>query len=287
MLLKKSTFALCANGSLASSFSATTSCVRAYHDSRDQNPSTFPRLKARRRWEQQADHLSWPSRAKPTPYDIFGQARGAPYNKARYIELVKLYHPDRHHLTSAGLSRSTKLERYRLVSAANEILSDPVRRRMYDLTGAGWGDADATTTTGRPVHKSWRYEPGNASQNATWEDWERWYRQRQRGDANEKQAPVFMSNAGFAMLVSLFVVVAAWGQATRAGTSGISLVGMQDAKHEHVQQELWRRQSEQAALSRQGRVDSFVTKRFVLLDGHWQSLQGVSSQPREEGSKRA
>src|SRR6187402_3852458 len=77
------------------------------------------------------DHgqLRWPemtsANSLPTPYQIFNQNKGSPYSKRRFYELVKLYHPDRHdHDTiSHSLSYATKLERYRLVVAANDILS--------------------------------------------------------------------------------------------------------------------------------------------------------------------
>ena len=82
---------------------------------------------------------TWPSSVNPTPYEILAHSKDARYNKALFYQLVKIYHPDRNH-TAAGSSmpHSVRLERYRLVVAANEILSDDVKRRAYDLYGAGW-----------------------------------------------------------------------------------------------------------------------------------------------------
>ena len=82
----------------------------------------------------------------PTPYQIFGQKKDSPYSKRKFYELVKLYHPDRHDYGSSGNlpSYTTKLERYRLIVAANDILSNPVKRAAYDRYGSGWnGQPDA------------------------------------------------------------------------------------------------------------------------------------------------
>lgn len=106
----------------------------------------------------------------PTPYQIFNQKKGSPYSKERFYELVKLYHPDRHDV-SDGLSYDTKLERYRLVVAANDLLSDPVKRGAYDCYGAGWNGApDVRGPSGGG--RGWSGGPNGPSRNATWEDCE-------------------------------------------------------------------------------------------------------------------
>lgn len=176
----------------------------------------------------------------------------------RFYELVKLYHPDRrHHTQHDGVPHSTKLERYRLVVAANEILSDPAKRRLYDVYGAGWGGNGDMQSKFRKVDKAWRSAPGNASMNATWEDWERWYGERD----GKKQVPVFMSNGGFAVLVLFFALVGGWGQSTRAGKHSVALVEMQEQKHEIVSQGLQQRVAEASGKSRQDRVESFLRQR--------------------------
>lgn len=181
----------------------------------------------------------WPilpnPRIAPTPYQIFGQKRGEPYSKQRFYELVKLYHPDRHnrlaHSADANanapcnVSHAVLLERYRLVVAANLILSDPAKRDAYDRYGFGWtdatGDGDpASSFSGgngplhryttrhrwRPnadgSHKAWWPTDSDPMYNATWEDWERWYERaspeataRRRG-ASPWSANFFSAAAG-------------------------------------------------------------------------------------------
>ncbi|KAL2257271.1 hypothetical protein VTK26DRAFT_408 [Humicola hyalothermophila] len=202
------------------------------------------------------DHLGWPMSAKPTPYEILGLARDAPYNKARYFQLAKLYHPDLHHNSpDDGLSHLTKLERYRLVVAANDIISNPQKRRMYDLYGLGWDDHSHHGA----VDRAWRHQPGNASMNATWEDWERWY--QERDGTGGKQELNFASNGVFMGIVGLFLIIGAWSQVTRAGTHSLTLLEMRDQEHMAISRELRRRHAATAEMSREGRIQNFLRQR--------------------------
>lgn len=176
------------------------------------------------------DDLHWPDLASatalPTPYQILKLKKSAPYSKRRFYELVKLYHPDRHghengHSATTSLPGAVRMERYRLIVAAHEILSDPAKRSAYDASGAGWN--------GRPEQEAPKYHWGRKNEtkwsgfdtndspfrNATWEDWERWY-QRDNGD-KAKQEPLYFSNGGFLVLVLTAVFVGGYGQTIRLG----------------------------------------------------------------------
>ena len=134
--------------------------------------------------EHNHGRLRWPevtaANAIPTPYQIFNQRKGSPYSKQRFYELVKLYHPDRHEHSGSedGLSYSTKVERYRLVVAANDILSDPVKRGAYDCYGAGWNGqqevvgprdpSEPSAAWGNHRGRGWSGGSRGPSQNATW-----------------------------------------------------------------------------------------------------------------------
>lgn len=201
----------------------------------------------------------WPSNKNPTPYDIFVQKRNAPYSKKTYYQLVKLYHPDRHPHSSPGLSHATKLDRYRLVVAANTILSDPTKRRAYDLYGSGWGGIhDMSNKTFRDADRAWRREPGSATGDATWEDWERWHN---GGSGGEKQSPLYMSNSLFVGALALFVVVGSWGQATRAGNHSVHLIEMREHSSQNISEDMWRRRMEKAVLGREERIETFLKSR--------------------------
>jgi hypothetical protein len=204
----------------------------------------------------------WPSCANPTPYQIFDQKVTAPYSKARFYELVKVYHPDRHRQTPGDtLKDDVRLEMYRLVVAANAILSDPTKRRAYDLYGAGWGGIQSMDNAAyRHADHSWRTEPGSPAMNATWEDWERWYGER-NGGSKQKQQPVFMSNELFVVVLCAFVIVGSLGQARRATSTKVNLAEMQDERHEAISNEVAQRRIQQGGLSRHERVESFLRQR--------------------------
>jgi curved DNA-binding protein CbpA len=230
----------------------------------------------------------WPevasANAVPTPYQIFGQKKGSPYSKKRFYELVKQYHPDRHELHSSddGLSHATKIERYRLVVAANNILSDPVKRGAYDCYGAGWNglpDVPESRDSSDPATawggSGWR-GPGGPSQNATWEDWEKWYQR----DAKGPQEPLYISNSAFVGLIMIFAAIGGIGQATRAGNYGTSFIEQRDALHNNISKDLMRRRKETTTVynSREERIHSFLKQR---------DPQGYGMiVPREETYKR-
>jgi hypothetical protein len=205
------------------------------------------------------DHsLRWPASNNPTPYDIFHVERGAPYSKARFVELVKLYHPDRrHHTAHYGISHATRLERYRLIVAANDILRDPTKRRAYDLYGAGWADKSDMENLYRQADRAWRQRPGNPANNATWEDWEKWYEQRD----GKKQQPLYMSNAGFMSLILLLAVIGGWGQATRVDTNGSYYVDMQNERHEYIGMGMQQRANQAWNYDRERRIQHFLRRR--------------------------
>ena len=172
------------------------------------------------------DDLGWPdlpmTTAVPTPYQIFQQAKSAPYSKRRFYELVKLYHPDcSQHALPKSLSPSMTIERYRLVIAANYILSDPERRRAYDEFGSGWDKRPhigwSKHARGHDKDVDWTgFDRDNSpANNATWEDWEKWYQR----DNVRKQGPVYFSNGGFFGVILIFVALGGIGQATSIASS--------------------------------------------------------------------
>jgi len=244
------------------------------------------------------DHgrLLWPELTNangiPTPYQIFNQKKGSPYSKQRFYELVMLYHPDRHDLNSStdGLSHATKLERYRLVIAANNILADPVKRSAYDLYGAGWNgqpdvasfrdSAKASNAWGGCQGNGWS-GPHGPSQNATWEDWEKWYQR----DAKGSQEPRFVSNSAFVGLILIFAALGGIGQATRVGNSSMSLLEQSDALHDRMSKDLRRRRKETAITfgSREERIHSFLEQRdpgaYGAANPHEESSRKLLSQP--------
>ncbi|RMD41986.1 hypothetical protein DV735_g3133, partial [Chaetothyriales sp. CBS 134920] len=188
------------------------------------------------------DNLNWPCHRtpqsekaspispRPTPYEIFDIRPSGAYSKRQFYELVKIYHPDRHahHVRLAPdhpiatLPRLERLERYRLVVRAHEILSDPAKRQAYDASGAGWDDHSSDPST-RPRARARAAADADAEscfENATWEDWERWYaRTAHPGHAQGPQAygGNFFNPNLFASLVIVVAVISGIFQATHVG----------------------------------------------------------------------
>lgn len=215
---------------------------------------------------------SWPDLPShnevPTPYQIFRMKKDSPYSKRRFYELVKIYHPDRNGHESGysetnALPESTKMERYRLIVTAHEILSDPVKRSAYNKSGAGWD--------GRPEHGApkytWRqnndtrwsgFDTNDSPfRNATWEDWEKWY---QRGKA--KQEPVYLSNGGFLMLVLTAVFIGGFEQSIRVGDNSNIFQRQAEKVHHDARKVIRQRRTESQGFgSRDERLQSFLRVR--------------------------
>ncbi|KAI1407956.1 hypothetical protein F5Y13DRAFT_173523 [Hypoxylon sp. FL1857] len=276
MIFKKSTIALCSSSNLPAFLSSphASHCITSPCNSTTRWPQSrdsslaLPRQRSyatvsdgpKKSAASSDKPHAWPSSPHPTPYEIFDQNKSAPYSKTKFYELVKIYHPDRHrHVHGHSLSHTARLERYRLVVAANQILSDPTKRRAYDLYGAGWGGVRSMDNIYRAADRSWRETPGNPSMNATWEDWERWY--NERDGKKEEQRPVYMSNQLFAGVLCVFVAIGGIGQARRAGTNTVNLVEMKDQHHAAISENMNKRRTEKAFLNRQERVETFLRDR--------------------------
>lgn len=239
----------------------------------DMQCRSYADVKSRRRTEIQCDSFGWPKlqspSAIPTPYQIFQQEEGAPYSKLRFYELVKLYHPDtcsHKHSRARSLSPQVRVERYRLVVAANCILSDPAKQSAYDRFGAGWyGRADTGFSkyrSGCSSKAEWSgFKSSPIMNNATWEDWEQWY-QTCNGSKRAKQEPTYVSNGGFVTLVAVVVVLGAVGQRTWIEGYSASLIKQIDMVHDSNSKGVeTRRRASQQLGNRDERLESFLRTR--------------------------
>lgn len=190
-------------------------------------------------------------------------ARRDPYTKRRFHQLVKLYHPDTTPPSASPvISQADRVERYRLVVAANDLLSDPERRRIYDEHGAGWSHAGGHAPDLRERDRDWRYQPGSAARNATWEDWEEWHQeQRRRRYGGEPPRPVYMSNGLFATLVVAMCFVGAMAQKNRAMAIGDQYVEFTQDRNADIGRAMQRSTTAAAGRSRDERIDTFVRER--------------------------
>ena len=140
------------------------------------------------------------------------------------------------------------------------ILCDPEKRDLYDRFGAGWeGQVDTRDARDayRAADRKWRQAPGNASMNATWEDWEQWHQERN----GQKQEPVFMSNTMFGGVLVVVAVIGAWEHATRAGHTSADLLDARGQEHDSIAEGIQQRQRTNANLNKEDRVRYFLQQR--------------------------
>src|SRR5580704_17333379 len=67
-------------------------------------------------------------------YEVLGVARNASDAeiKKAFRKLARKYHPD------VAKDKATAEEKFKEINEANEVLSDPEKRRKYDELGANW-----------------------------------------------------------------------------------------------------------------------------------------------------
>ncbi len=217
--------------------------------------------------------MNWPCKRNtsftPSPYDIFELEKSSAYSKRKFYELAKIYHPDRkEHNSGDGLTHIERLERYRLIVQAHEILSDPVKRKAFDSSGAGWGASRAIDRHSRGYTnaegKRYGFGPDDDSsifQNATWEDWERWY--RRHDPPSKTQYEAYMHPNAFASIVILLAVLSGVLMATRAGQFSGSIEEKAQAFTEETSRFLSSRRDhlEENEIKSAGRVKHFLEKR--------------------------
>jgi len=207
----------------------------------------------------------------------------AQYSKARFYELVKVYHPD----VSNGLLGETadevRIERYRLLVAAHTILSDPTKRSAYDRFGAGWdGKAEVGARAEwqqpspynqpGPFTHSWSNQQDPIWQNATWEDWEQFYARKAReqgtadGAAQEPQAPVYMRNSYFVGLLVVLAVMGSSANYSRAQDAGTYFVEQRDIVHDRAAKDLRKVRQELSSIKgRDERIQFFLRQREATM----------------------
>ncbi|KAF2675918.1 hypothetical protein K458DRAFT_323454 [Lentithecium fluviatile CBS 122367] len=221
--------------------------------------------------------LSWPDpvhpHKTPTPYQILRCKRGDAYTKHRFYSLVKLYHPDRCGSSSpiAHIPHAVRLERYRLLVAAHTILADDAKRRAYDAWGHGWtGDRQPPSQTSayhwHPEQRQWPsgHDPIH---NATWEDWERWYR-RESGSQGEPR-DMYMTNFAFVALIFSIVSLGGIMQGTRANMMTSSVMEHRDKIHKEASLELQRSKHATMSGDRNERIRTFLEHREAVNSGEY------------------
>lgn len=212
---------------------------------------------------------------------------------------MKLYHPDHAHHQKLQINEAVRVERFRLVVAANAILSDPAKRAAYDRYGLGW-NVPAAPALDSPVSKWWAEREGHGpsgfgngyygkggyndpSRNATWEDWEKYYQRKAAAEAAARgessgngkqyhQETLYTSNKAFITIVAFLASLGGLANISRANTNGQKFLDETDNRSAQISRELQKRRKEAIALgSKDERIQAFLKSRdpvgYGLLDG--------------------
>ncbi|KAE8557236.1 J domain-containing protein 1 [Talaromyces marneffei ATCC 18224] len=185
----------------------------------------------------------------------------APYSKRRYYELVKIYHPDLQNEDRRNpekVSDKVRLQRYRLIVAAHEILSNPEKRAAYDRDGTGW-HSHPDHPESKLGAKNYAYAADNDSSifnNATWEDWERFH------NRNKPKQVQMVSHGTFISFILLLVLFGGFAQASWITQTQLGLdQRVQEMNAKSARLLAKRRQQTDELKSREHRVQSFLIRR--------------------------
>lgn len=242
------------------------------------------------------DPYRWPPSAYPTPYEIFELPPGAPYSKRRYVELVKLYHPDLGaSCPHVHLTPELRTDRFCLIVAAHSILSDASKRAAYDRFGVGWQHRHRPTLAqsgfrdGPATAKWWAEREGfrppayahvygthsrdDPANNATWEDWEQWYQRRAYSAAASgragaagvhvggQQEEIYTDNRVFIMAVVLFALAGAFAEVKFANATGTEIMDYSDKQSQELRLDMDRRRDRAVPLNelnKEERIERFL-----------------------------
>ncbi|KAF3906552.1 hypothetical protein ABW20_dc0107784 [Dactylellina cionopaga] len=225
--------------------------------------------------------FNWPSKpaSQLTPYEIFSQSPFSTYHKSTFYNLVKLYHPDCSPPSGhpcASLSTATRTERFRLIVAANALLADPVKKKAYDTWGIGWNSSrDVVTNMRRPTAATyaagpWKHSPAG---NATWEDWERWYKAEGMGgfpgtssspgdNGTGDAAKPLTTHKNFVTIILLLSFTGLLIQLARVERHTSNYEEKRDRRHRDIERDMWRLRRDAIAMGgKDGRVQAFLRMR--------------------------
>lgn len=89
-------------------------------------------------------------------YAILGVSRDATDEeiKKAFRKLARQYHPD------VAKNKKAAEEKFKEINEANEVLSDPQKRKRYDELGAHWNDPVGAAPPPGPQGRSWRSASG-------------------------------------------------------------------------------------------------------------------------------
>lgn len=119
-----------------------------------------------------------------TPYDLLGLPRSASREeiKSSYYELVKSLHPDKIGPNVSETERKARVEKFRSVAKAYDLLKDPKKRAMYDKYAAGWDMGPISA----PAAQWQRHGQTRPRTDAEWAHWHAWSESLRTGQGHRQ-----------------------------------------------------------------------------------------------------
>ena len=114
-----------------------------------------------------------------TPYEVLGITKSATAKeiKLAYYKTAKQYHPD----TAPVELKEHAREHFQMVAAAYELLSDPGKKRMYDMSST-WGGGASSWTKDSSDTGGWQQKATSASGSSSASDTNWWSSQKAYGN---------------------------------------------------------------------------------------------------------
>ncbi|SMN20370.1 similar to Saccharomyces cerevisiae YPR061C JID1 Probable Hsp40p co-chaperone [Maudiozyma saulgeensis] len=178
--------------------------------------------KSNRRKEPLQDS-QWPGMKYPTPYEIFGinsQVSTHLTNtqlsdlKKKYHKYVKLYHPDislsrdiaDHAIMGKILTTEEKVNRFKTISQAYDILTNKNKKRLYDLNRSNWSHGRPSTTDLNDIFRSRNFSSDDTSRYwhaGTWEDMYEFNERNKNNDDDSSRQHKYVIYWAIGMLICI------------------------------------------------------------------------------------
>ncbi|OAQ63601.1 Hsp40 co-chaperone Jid1 [Pochonia chlamydosporia 170] len=166
-----------------------------------------------------------------------------------FTQLVKLYHPDLSGADSraSNIPELVRLERYRLVIAAHNLLSDPRSRRLYESSNQDWC-SPKNSWNSEACHHSRSHSQGHETQSSS-------------SPSPMRQRPIYTSNVTFAMLLFALSMLGAALQMKRLASSRRDGKTLEVFLQEAIQEEVQAWASVLQGQSKDDRILAFLARR--------------------------
>jgi len=167
--------------------------------------------------------LQWPGMKYPTPYEIFGLNTNITSRltndqlrelKKKYHKYVKIYHPDLSLsrdildpiITGKILTMEEKVNRFKVISQAYDILTNQHKKRLYDLNRSNWSHGTPSSNDLNDLFRSRNFSSDDTSRYwhaGTWEDMNEFNERNKNGEDDSTEQIKYVIFWAIGMLICI------------------------------------------------------------------------------------